>query len=96
MAPDHPRYAIPELVRYATDLFTAAGMPTDRAAIVGALLVTADAMGHDTHGLNLGVQYLDHLQSGEMAAAGEPEIVTDRGATIVWDGGYLSGVWLTH
>jgi LDH2 family malate/lactate/ureidoglycolate dehydrogenase len=43
MAPDHPRYAIPELVRYATDLFTAAGMPTDRAAIVGALLVTADA-----------------------------------------------------
>ncbi|NQV58819.1 MAG: Ldh family oxidoreductase [Alphaproteobacteria bacterium] len=90
-----PHYALAELVRYATDLFAAAGMPNDRAAIVAALLVEADAMGHDTHGLNLGAKYLDHLQSGIMVATGEPEVITDRGATVVWDGGYLSGVWLT-
>ncbi len=89
------RYAVGDLVRYATDLFTAAGMPTDRAAIVAELLVEADAMGHDTHGLALGPQYLDHLASGLMAATGDFEVVTDRGATMVWDGGYLSGVWLT-
>ncbi|MDP6343472.1 MAG: Ldh family oxidoreductase, partial [Alphaproteobacteria bacterium] len=67
----------------------------DRARVVGELLVEADAMGHDTHGLNLAPQYLDDLQTGVMAAVGEPEVVADRGATLVWDGGYLSGVWLT-
>ncbi len=90
-----PRYQVSELNRYATDLFTAAGMPGDRAAIVAELLVEADAMGHDTHGLNLGAKYLDHLRTGVMAATGDPKVITDRGATVLWDGGYLSGVWLT-
>ena len=89
------RYAVGELVRYATDLFAAAGMPQDRAAVVAELLVEADAMGHDTHGLNLAALYLTHLKDGTMAATGDYEVVTDRGATVVWDGGYLSGVWLT-
>lgn len=96
MPSDQPRYAITELNRYATDLFAAAGVPPERAAIVAQLLVEADAMGHDTHGLNLCAQYLDHLQSGEMAARGEFTVIADRGATVVWDGSYLSGVWLTH
>ena len=96
MPSDQPRYAITELNRYATDLFAAAGVPPERAAIVAQLLVEADAMGHDTHGLNLCAQYLDHLPSGEMAARGEFTVIADRGATVVWDGSYLSGVWLTH
>ena len=90
------RHAIGDLVAYATDLFAAAGMPKDRAAVVAELLVEADAMGHDTHGLHLGAQYLEHLSTGVMAATGEPEVIMDRGATMVWDGGYLSGVWLTQ
>ncbi|MBT7758740.1 MAG: Ldh family oxidoreductase, partial [Rhodospirillaceae bacterium] len=59
------------------------------------LLVEADAMGHDTHGLNLAAKYLDHLTSGVMKAMGDVDVVSDRGATMVWDGDYLSGVWLT-
>ncbi len=96
MEAEQIRYPIADLVRYATDLFAAAGMPEDRAKIVAELLVEADAMGHDTHGLNLGAQYLDHLKSGVMAAKGDYDVVSDRGAVTVWDGGYLSGVWLTH
>ncbi|MBT3535206.1 MAG: Ldh family oxidoreductase, partial [Rhodospirillaceae bacterium] len=88
-------YAIGDLIRYATDLFAAAGMPADRAAVVAELLVEADAMGHDTHGLNLAAKYLDHLTSGVMKAMGDVDVVSDRGATMVWDGDYLSGVWLT-
>ena len=30
-----------------------------------------------------------------MTAAGEPEVVADRGATVTWDGRRLPGVWLT-
>ncbi len=96
MPAPQPRHAVGDLVRYATELFTAARMPGARAAVVAELLVEADAMGHDTHGLNLAAKYLDHLQTGLMAAAGEVEVVSDRGAVVVWDGGYLSGVWLTQ
>jgi len=96
MPSDQPRYAITELNRYATDLFAAAGVPPERAAILAQFLVEADAMGHDTHGLNLCALYLDHLQSGEMAVRGEFTVIADRSAAVVWDGSYLSGVWLNH
>ena len=88
------RYRCGDLIDFAASLFAAAGMPADRARVVAELLVEADLMGHDTHGLNLAPGYLAALADGSMAADGEPGVVNDRGATLVWDGGYLSGVWL--
>lgn len=88
------RYEPQALIDFAGALFAAAGMPTDRAMIVAQLLVEADLMGHDTHGLNLAANYLAALDDGRMAATGDPEVVADRGAVLTWDGGYLSGVWL--
>ena len=52
-------------------------------------------MGHDTHGLQLAPRYLEELASGAMRASGEPAVVSDRKAAIVWDGRHISGVWLT-
>lgn len=89
------RYQPEDLLLYAADLFAAAGMPRERCWVVAEMLLEADLMGHDTHGLNLAPLYLEHLESGTMAAAGEPEVVNDLGASMVWDGKYLSGVWLT-
>lgn len=89
------RYPAKELIGFAARLFEAAGMPRDRSAIVAAILVEADLMGHDTHGLQLAPRYLEELESGAMRAAGEPEIVSDRKAAVVWNGRRLSGVWLT-
>ncbi|MEQ9642598.1 MAG: Ldh family oxidoreductase [Alphaproteobacteria bacterium] len=91
-----PRYAANDLRQFGAGLFAGAGMPADRAAVVGILLVEADLMGHDTHGLNLAPGYLGALESGGMPATGEPEVISDRGAAVCWDGGYLSGVWLVH
>ncbi len=88
------RYRADELRDFAAGLFEAGGMPRDRADIVAHYMVEADLMGHDTHGLNLAPLYLDDLESGRMAAAGEPETVRDTGATVVVDGGWLSGLWL--
>lgn len=89
------RYDADALIRFATSLFAAAGMPAARAEVVARYLVEADLMGHDTHGLNLAPGYLKALAEGAMPADGEPEIVSDRGAVATWDGNYLSGVWLT-
>lgn len=89
------RYSASDLVRFSARLFEAAGMASDRAAVVGSLLVEADLMGHDTHGLQLAGAYLDSIERGLMTVSGDPKTLSDRGAVVTWDGQRLSGVWLT-
>ncbi len=89
------RFRADELSAFARDLFRAAGMEMEAAITVSELLVEADLMGHNTHGLQLASSYLDEIKSGGMMARGEPHVVSDRAASVVWDGRRLSGVWLT-
>jgi len=87
-------YAFGALASYASSLLTAAGLDGDKPAVVARLLVTADAMGHDTHGLAQLPDYLDDIVAGRMRATGEPEVLVDRPSACVWDGRTLPGVWL--
>lgn len=89
------RYAAQALIHYAEALFAGAGMEADKAALVAPLMVEADLMGHTTHGLQLVGAYLAALADGSMTATGAPEVLSDRGPVVVWDGRRLSGVWLT-
>jgi LDH2 family malate/lactate/ureidoglycolate dehydrogenase len=89
------RYDAGALVAYAEALFAAAGLEPDKAALVAPLMVEADLMGHTTHGLQLVGPYLAALADGSMTAAGAPEVLSDRGPVVAWDGKRLSGVWLT-
>ena len=89
------RYAAQALIDYAEALFVGAGLPADKAALVAPLMVEADLMGHTTHGLQLVGAYLAALKDGSMTATGMPEVLSDRGPVVVWDGMRLSGVWLT-
>jgi LDH2 family malate/lactate/ureidoglycolate dehydrogenase len=89
------RYDPGDLRRFARELFAAAGMERDKAETVASILVEADMMGHDTHGLQLCAPYLEELESGGMRKAGQPDALSDRGAAVVWDGAWLPGVWLT-
>ena len=88
------RHDLPDLQRFAAELLAAAGLDADKAATVARLLVAADAMGHSTHGLAQLADYLAELESGAMEIRGEPTVVSDRGAALVWDGRRLPGVWL--
>jgi LDH2 family malate/lactate/ureidoglycolate dehydrogenase len=89
------RYAASDLIRYADSLFAAAGLEAEKSAIVAPLMVEADLMGHTTHGLQLVPGYLAALTDGSMTPGGAPEILSDRGPAVAWDGRRLSGVWLT-
>lgn len=80
--------------RYATGLFTAAGLEADKAASTARLLVLTDMMGRRTHGLAQCAAYLDELSSGGMTKTGSWEVVRDTGSTLLWDGRYLPGLWL--
>ena len=89
------RWQPAELEAFATALFAAAGFDQEKAAVTARLLVAADTMGHTTHGLQLAGPYLDDARNRRIPVTGEPEVVAQTPATLVWDGRYLPGLWLT-
>ena len=95
-APPLLRRAPEALQDFATRLFAAAGMAPDKSASMTRLLVLTDMMGRHTHGLAQCDAYLREIAQGRMTCDGEPEVVRDTGATLVWDGGYRPGLWLVE
>ena len=89
------RFAAAALTAFATSLVERAGVRHDMAVDVADVLVTADLLGHTTHGLALLAPYLVEIERGTMTRSGEPDIVSDRPAAQTWDGRRLPGPWLT-
>lgn len=92
---NHVRYEHQALRAFAQTLFNSIGMEESKSPIIADVLVEADLLGHDTHGLNLLAPYLTDIDAGVMAVEGEPTVISDLPAAIAWDGKRLSGVWLT-
>lgn len=84
------------LTAFAQALFMAGGLNQERAESVARLLVLTDMMGRFTHGLAQCRNYLDQITRADMPATGDYTVVKDTGSTIVWDGGYLPGLWLVE
>lgn len=76
------------------DLLTAAGLEPAKAETVADLLTTTDEMGVSTHGVSILSYYLPELANGNMSSEGSYEVISDLGATAVWDGHYQPGHWL--
>lgn len=88
------RFDADDLTRFAQTLFESAGLNPERAESVARLLVLTDMMGRFTHGLAQCKNYLDQIVRQDMPASGDYTVIKDTGSTIVWDGGYLPGLWL--
>ena len=78
----------------ALKILASAGLEEEKAAIVSELLVQTDEIGVTTHGISLIPYYVPELESGSMAGTGTYDVLTDRGAIMVWDGNYQPGLWL--
>lgn len=89
-------FARSDLLHLGSGLLAAAGLERQLAETVADVLVEADMMGHATHGLALIPTYLKALESGAMAASGEPETLRDEGACVTWDGARLPGAYLVQ
>src|SRR5215813_2633276 len=89
-------YSVEALVSFAASLLTAAGMDDEKAHTVARLLILTDMMGRRTHGLAIVPLYIDDIRKGAMQVTGRPEAVRDTGATMLWDGAYLPGLWLVN
>ena len=88
------RFPAVDLVIFATALLEKAGMAVERARTVANVLVEADLLGHDTHGLDQLAGYLEQIEQGRMATSGDPVVLADLGSTLTWDGCRLPGHWL--
>jgi LDH2 family malate/lactate/ureidoglycolate dehydrogenase len=83
-----------EATSFALKLLVAAGMDVDKATTVAELLILTDCLGRRTHGLAMALNYVADIEKGNLQLTGEPEVIKDHGATVLWDGGYLPGLWL--
>jgi len=87
-------HAAQDLTAFATRLLDSAGMDPAKSPVIAEVLVEADLMGHDTHGLNLLAPYLADIRKGQLKTTGEPKVVADFPAAVTWDGDRLPGTWL--
>ena len=94
--PDSPIFDAAILQDFGRSLLTACGLTTDRARDVAEVLLEGDLLGHTTHGFALLPAYLKAIQERTMETAGEPDVITDHGSSLTWDGHYLPGPWLVR
>ncbi|MDP6689150.1 MAG: Ldh family oxidoreductase [Alphaproteobacteria bacterium] len=88
------RYLAEDLRRCTAELFRQAGLDDPIAAAVAEILVMADLLGYDTHGLQFVPAYLADVEAGRTTTSGEPDILKDSGGALLLDGRMLPGQWL--
>lgn len=75
-----------ELRRFASSIFTRAGMTPQHADLVADVLVWADLRGMDTHGVSRIPLYLKLLANGDMNPHASIAVARDTAASVLIDG----------
>lgn len=80
--------ALEELV---TEMIGRAGSSPEEARQVAHNLVEANLLGHDSHGIGLVAQYMDHARKGTLTVNGHVSLVADNGVYLLLDGNMAYG-----
>jgi LDH2 family malate/lactate/ureidoglycolate dehydrogenase len=83
------------LLTLAVDIFTAAGLPNDEAALVADALVLADLRGMQSHGVLRIPTYVGKIRGGGFRAGRKGRVLRETSATMLIDGEDGLGVVLT-
>jgi uncharacterized oxidoreductase len=75
-----------ELHGIASRVFEAAGSDHSEARAIADHLLEANLRGHDSHGVGLIPNYLQHLAGGTVVANRKGRVVSENGSLIVYDG----------
>lgn len=80
-----PVFSPSSLIETSTAIFAAAGMRPELARIVAELLVEANLVGHDSHGVIRIPQYLGQVEAGDMMPDAAIEVVHEAPTLAVLD-----------
>ena len=80
-----PVFSPSSLTETTASIFAAAGMRADEARVVAELLVEANLVGHDSHGVIRIPQYLGQVEAGDIAPDAVVEIVREAPTLAVLD-----------
>ena len=83
------------MINTTESLFAAAGLEAPLARTVSEILVEAELLGYDTHGLQFIPAYVKGIEAGTTARNGEPDVLRDGGGTLLVDARRLPGQWAT-
>src|SRR6201993_5635912 len=70
----------------AERVFSAAGSEPEEARLIADHLIEANLRGHDSHGVGLIPNYLQHLAGGTVVPNRKGRVVSESGSLIVYDG----------
>jgi uncharacterized oxidoreductase len=70
----------------AERVFSATGSEPEEARLIADHLIEANLRGHDSHGVGLIPNYLQHLAGGTVFANRQGRVVSENGSLIVYDG----------
>ena len=82
-----PTFKADYLEQISTEIFTAAAVPADEAALMGRELVYANLMGVDSHGVIRIPQYIDAIERGEIVPGAATTVVKESPTTALVEGG---------
>ena len=92
MADDTLTIDFETLERFMVDIFTGVGVPEEDARTCADVLVSADRMGIDSHGVNrLKPTYYDRIRAGIQSPVTSLEVVRETPTTAVIDGHHGMG-----
>jgi uncharacterized oxidoreductase len=86
-----PVFLAEQLRNVGTKVFLAAGAPLDDAEWVSRLLVKANLVGHDSHGVIRVIQYVKAIQRGDINPDARTEIVKESRASALVNGNWGFG-----
>ena len=86
-----PNIAPDDLIKLATDIFVAAGVPAGDADVVARMLADANLMGLDSHGVVRVSQYVGNIGNGSIVPGAEVTVAEKSATTAIVDGNWNFG-----
>ncbi len=82
----HERYSHIDLLKFAIECFTKAGVPRDDARLIADHLVSASLRGVDSHGVLRIPDYIDGIEKGYVKVNPRPRILKETPISALMDG----------
>lgn len=88
---EYRNVAVEPLTRAIEGIVAAGGSSAEEARTVAANLVTANLLGHDSHGIGMIPRYVDSLLQGGLVPNQRPSVRMDGGTMLALDGNFGYG-----